>query len=114
MYLQHHVLSVIGRSQLHSLGRAYTFSVIANTSIMLSTSGDILRLRTPAHAKVGRRPTHAAHCRDLWSTNLSMLAATYDIEESDECPIPAMGEKDHKNWPLTQQRGGAMDKSLSV
>ena len=52
--------------------------------------------------------------RDLWSTNIAMLAARHDMEESEECPIPATGVKGHKYWPLTQYRGGAMDKCMTT
>jgi hypothetical protein len=36
--------------------------------------------------------------RDIWATNVSMLAAPYDIEESNGSPLPAMGYPDHKHW----------------
>ena len=51
--------------------------------------------------------------RDVWSTNLSMLAATYNVEESIGLQIPAMGEKTHRHWPLTQWKGRAMDKCMA-
>ena len=51
--------------------------------------------------------------RDVWSTNLSMLAATYNVEESIGLQIPAMGEKTHRHWPLTQWRGRAMGKCMA-
>ena len=43
-----------------------------------------------------------------------MLAARYDVEESEGMPIPAMGVKGHEHWPLTQYRGGAMDKCMTT
>ena len=57
-----------------------------------------------------RMPTAS---RYVWSTNLSMLAATHDLEESNGSQIPAMGKRDHSYWSLTQWRGGAMDKCMA-
>ena len=51
--------------------------------------------------------------RDIWATNVSMLAATYDLEDSDNSPLPAMGIRGHRHWPLTQWRGGAMNRCMS-
>ena len=51
--------------------------------------------------------------RDLWATNVSMLAATHNLEESDGNDIPAMGEQGHEYWPLTQWKGHAMDNCMA-
>jgi ribonuclease HI len=51
--------------------------------------------------------------KDIWSTNVSMLAATYDLEDSNDSQLPAMGYKGHRHWPLTQWRGGAMNGCMS-
>jgi hypothetical protein len=52
--------------------------------------------------------------RDIWVTNISMLAATYDLEESDGLLTPAMGLKGHEHWPLTQWKGHAMDRCMTT
>lgn len=50
--------------------------------------------------------------RDVWATNVSMLAATHDLEESEGSPLPAMGFKGHIYWPLTQWKGRAMNHCM--
>ena len=51
--------------------------------------------------------------RDIWATGMSLLAAAYDLEESDGLPTPAMGVEGHIHWPLTQWRGHAMDRCMA-
>jgi ribonuclease HI len=49
--------------------------------------------------------------KDIWCTNVAMLASTYPLELSEGCGIPEMGEKDHRLWWLTQW--GAMNKCIT-
>ena len=51
--------------------------------------------------------------RDFWCTNLAMLAAEADLEDSEGLPVPSMGVKGHKHWKLTQAKGDAMTKCMT-
>jgi ribonuclease HI len=43
-----------------------------------------------------------------------MLATTYDLEASDGRVLPAMGEAGHKDFPLTQWAGAAMNNCMTT
>ena len=52
--------------------------------------------------------------RDIWCTNIAILAAIHNLEESDGLLTPAMGVKGHRLWHLTQYKGRAMDKCMTT
>ena len=52
--------------------------------------------------------------KDVWATNVAMLAATYDLEDSEGQELPAMGYAGHVHHPLTQWKGRAMDNCMTT